>query len=261
MSSAGITTKLRAAAVMAAIWMSTGGHARAEPARCATLDADRATEVARLLPRGSRVLYYCQPCGDQQPGPWEIVDEVAIVGSGTDARYVRINGKPVTLGWTYYLAADGTARDVALQVGCPAEGVSQVLTLAAPSFPTRRYKLGLTIEVMSSKDDGRAWDPGGGLPDPVIRGGLFQGGQMVKALTCVQQDTLTSTCLDATVIEANEDTVLSLAVADKDALEDDDIGTVAASLREAIERPGKPITLRGVKGQIKSATLWLTPIE
>lgn len=124
--------------------LTLGGQttARADPHdQCALVDAELARRTATLLPERAEVLRYCQPCGDKIAGAWELITEVAIVSSGANGRRIQINKKYVDLAYTYYRSKDGSARNVALQVGCPATGVSQVLALepaTPPPTPTPR---------------------------------------------------------------------------------------------------------------------------
>jgi hypothetical protein len=233
--------------------------------QCSVVTKEQASRVADLLLTGSKVLHFCQPCGEREPGSWEAVKEVAIVGSGASAgRQVRLNGRVVDLAYVYYLATDGTARDLALAIGCRAEGVSESLTFKTPAAPPpagmRRYKLTLTAELLSSKADGRAWDAAGGLPDPLVRAVIVLDGKEIRELTCSQQDALTSSCLSGTIIEVNEDCGIALSIQDKDVADNDDVGTASMMLKLAI-RQGRPVTMRDVHGQLKSVTMALVPAE
>lgn len=228
--------------------------------QCTALTVDQANRTAALLPVGARILHYCPQCGDAAPSAWEDIRELSIVGSGDQPRSVKINGKVRDLAYTYYWARDQSGRNVALQVGCPARDIQPVLWLRQ-NDPLRRYKLTLTIEIMGSKANGTRWDPAGDAPDPVIRGELFQGQKHVRDLTCGEQDTYRSTCLNGTIIEANSDFMLSLDLDDWDAIDDDTIGHLDVRLADAIASPGRQIIVRQTIGQIKSAVLTLTPVQ
>jgi len=244
------------AAVFGLVLMVGAPAARADSDRCSSLSAAQATKAATLLPRRSQVVRYCQPCGDAAVGETVTVDEVAVVGSGTDPRTLRINNQAISPSYTYYLSRYGEWHNLAFQAGCAAKGVAAKLT---PS--TKRYKLGLTIEILPLQADGSSWDMDS-YADPLLHGGLFQGSRQVRALGCEQSNTRVVTCLSGTVVDVDENTILSLVLQDYDDVSgNEDIGTVGASLWDAALRPGKAITATRTTGQIKSATLSLTPVE
>jgi len=225
--------------------------------------ADQATKVANLLARGARYFEYLAGCAPTCP--WKTIDEVAIVGGGSAPRQIRLNGTAVVVGAIYYFASDGNAHNLAMQVGCPVDGYPASIPLSEPTPKgTGRFTLKLQLDVMSSKADGRVWDAGGGLgalPDPILRGSLYRDNKLVSALTCRQDNTFVSTCLSGTIIDANEATSLVLDVKDWDDVSDNDaIGALSVSLRDAIRSAGRAINVRA-SGQIKSVTLSLTPIE
>ena len=242
-----------------------GGRATADPRSCASVTADQATKAANLLPRGQKFFQYCPTC-EPQMGTWQTIDTVLIGGSGSALRQVFLNGTVVVVGAIYYFGADGNAHNLARQVGCLVDGYPASIPLSAPTpTGTRRYTLGLRIDVMASQANGTKWDvagfvKGGDAPDPILRGGLYRGNTLVKSLTCRQDNTFTSTCLSGTVVDADESLSLILDVKDWDETGDDDIGTVSVSLRDAIRSAGRANTAR-TSGQIKSATLSLTPVE
>ena len=236
-----------------------GGRASADPRSCASVTADQATKAANLLPRGAKFFQYCATC-EPQMGTWQTIDEVAIVGGGSTLRQIRLNGTAIVVGAIYYFGADGNAHNLARQAGCLVDGYPASIPLTAPApAGTRRYKLGLRINVMSSKANGAGWDVGSG-PDPVLRGGLYRGDTLVKSLTCREDNTLASTCLSGIVLDADESLSLILDVKDWDETGDDDIGAVSVSLRGAIQSAGRANNARA-SGQIKSVTLSLTPVE
>jgi hypothetical protein len=227
--------------------------------------AEQATKAANLLPRGAKFVTYCATC-EPQMGAWQTIDEVAIVGGGSAPRQIRLNGTAVVVGAIYYYGADGNAHNLAMQAGCLVDGYPAMIPLAPPTpTGTRRYTIGLRIDVMASQASGTRWDyagivKGGDAPDPILRGGLYRGNTLVKALTCRQDNTFTSTCLSGTIVDADEGLSLVLSVKDWDDTGDDDIGTLSVSLRDAIRSAGKAINVRAT-GQIKSVTLSLTPVE
>ena len=242
-----------------------GGRATADPRSCASVTADQATKVANLLARGSRYFEYLAGCA-QTTCPWKTIDEVAIVGGGSAPRQIRLNGTAVVVGAIYYFGADGNAHNLAMQAGCVVDGYPAKISLTTPApTDTRRFTLGLRIDISSSEADGSVWDYGGGLgalPDPILRGGLYRDGKQVRALTCRQDNTLVSTCLSGTIIDANEGTSLVLDIKEWDDGSDNDaIGALSVSLREAIRNGGRSVNVRASGRQIKSVTLSLTPVE
>lgn len=232
----------------------------AQADQCQQVSTEQANKAATLLPASAKFLVYCPPCGDKALSSWQTVGEVAVVGSGTAPREVRINGNAVDLAYVFYAATDGKAHNLALAAGCNAIGVPAALDLQQPQAPAKRYKLALTVEIMTSKANGKRWDPAGDAPDPVVKATMFQSNKKVRDLTCRQKETYTSTCLTGTVIEANDATIINAGLEDEDGISNDDIGWVHMPMSDAIGNLGKAVTLK-TGGQIKSATLTLTAVE
>lgn len=243
--------------ILAGVLGVASGQAVADPcANDASVTATQATKIQNLLGRGTEfaVLY---PDGF---GSWQTLNNLTVQGSGKESRSIFFDGVGMAIGTIYYRAKDGRAYNLGMAVGCSVEGAQAWFDIPAPVPPgSRRFKLELRIDVMSSKANGWAWDVATG-PDPILRGGLYRDNKLVRSLTCRGDNTYSSTCLNGTIIDANENTFLVLDVKDWDDTGDDDIGTISVSLRDAIRNGGRAINVRAT-GQIKSVALKLVPVE
>lgn len=229
--------------------------ALADP-QCAVVTAAQANKVSSILSRGSSFLWYCQPCGDRTPGDWRVLDELAVIGSGNGGRQIKINGLATDLAYVYYRTAMGTAHNLGHEVGCPVQGVSEVLTFR-PTVAKARYTLTIRIQIAST-NNGSDWDPDGSPPDPVLTLALFQGEQTVANLSCPRQaDTYVATCV--VTVDADDQSAIAGTVRDHDAFNDDDVGVIATSLEQAVKNPGRAVPMRSIVGQIRAATVTLAP--
>lgn len=103
---------------------------------------------------------------------------------------------------------------------------------------------------MPSKADGRAWDGGGGLPDPVVK--LYIDDVLVAS--CKQPDSEIHLCLNGLVVDLAPTSTITLAVKDKDMLEDDAIGAAGPWQPIGQTDLNQPTFLK-THGQIKSAAI------
>lgn len=127
----------------------------------------------------------------------------------------------------------------------------------APGIKPGRYKLNLTTEILSSKADGSRWDPMGDPPDPIVTATIYGAGKP-RTIKCRQKDTLTSDCLNGTVIDVDMTTMIEFTLVDEDAVKNDKIGKIdRVWFANSANKPEKPISVT-TSGQIKSATLSLT---
>jgi len=103
--------------------------------QCTIVDAD-AAHAAVELARDRATVSYCEPCGDKKPTATAVRTRSArVISSQTDAR-VAIDGKEVDLAYTFVQTGKTTWTNLALMVGCGAQGVSAFLTLKpAPPPP------------------------------------------------------------------------------------------------------------------------------
>jgi hypothetical protein len=231
-----------------------------DTAQCAEVTADQANKAAKLLPRGAKVRWFCPQCGDKDAGPWTRIDRLSVAGSGDAQRRIRINGGTVDLAYLFYLAKDGAAHNVAKAVGCPVKDVPD--SIVGPTTPLKRYKLDLSIEVKPTKANGASWELiDQDAPDPRVRGGVYLGGKEIQALACGHQDSFRLSCLNGTMVEVNAETTLVLVVEDKDPFDNDLIGGIETTFQRAIVHQGQAVEPGKVTGQIKSATMTLTPVK
>lgn len=228
--------------------------------QCVNLTVDQASKAARLVPAGSRALYYCELCGDKDPGPWQDITEVAIVaGTGAGSRSLKVNGRVVDIAYVYYWdSKDRTGRNVASDAGCPVHGVQRVLSLRQ-NAPARQYRMIIVVDIMPTKANGNRWDPMGDPPDPQFSGDLYNGNVHMMKLpgNPYQNDTFQGT-YDA-IVTADANNAILFSVEDWDGmLSPDHIGEVRGRLADAINAGGKPVKLE-TAGQISSATVRLIP--
>jgi hypothetical protein len=127
-----------------------------------------------------------------------------------------------------------------------------------PGIKPGRYKLNLIVEILSSKADGAKWDPMGDPPDPIVTATVYGAGKP-RPITCRQKNTLTSDCLNGTVIDVDVNTMIEISLVDEDAVKHDKIGSIGRVwFAGSANKPEKAIRVT-TSGPIKSATLILTP--
>lgn len=102
------------------------GTARAD--QCAWLDDEQATTAQVILQEHPNVLEYCEPCGDEKPGEPFPVKTVHIAIPKPGYKTIVINSEEVDLAYLYIEISPTQYENLALQVGCPAEDVSQSVT-------------------------------------------------------------------------------------------------------------------------------------
>lgn len=253
--------RIAIAFALALIGVSAGlAHADAHCASDNEVTAGQATKIASLLPRGAQ---FFELYPDASVSSWKTLNNLSIEGSGSASRQIYLDGVGMAIGGIYYLAKNNKAYNLALAVGCSVEGVPTAFDVPppAPQVPagSRRFKISLRIDVMSSDANGQSWDWIDGVPDLVVHGGLYLNGKTVRSLSCRNPNTLTATCLNGTIIDASEDTWLVLNIDDTGG-ENEAVGKLSVSLRDAVRNGGRPINVR-TSGQIKSATLRLIPVE
>lgn len=235
-----------------------GGASRLTQAdgQCKNVSSDMANKASSIMRRGAQFVVYCQPCGDKSAGAWRTVDEIAVVGGGSSPRQIKINGAVTDLAYVYYQTSLGTASNLGNDVGCAARGVSQTLSFR-PTIAKARYTLTIRIQIAAT-DNGGDWDAvDGSPPDPVFALQLYQSGQPVSKVACAsQKDTFVATCV--VTLDADDQTAIGGQLRDRDAVEDDDIGAIATPLGPAIKALNRAVAMRGVEGQIGSATVTLT---
>ena len=133
---------------------------------------------------------------------------------------------------------------------------TKALDWARPELKPGRYRINVSVAVMSSKEDGRFWDGGGGPPDPVVS--LYVDGQFARS--CKAQDSFHNQCLSGSAVSLTDDSQIWLKVIDKDLSGDDDIGgtTPVEPVGKALLR--RPFSLPTI-GQVKSAEIIFTPLN
>jgi len=105
-----------------AILMSISASAFAD--QCQALDADQAARAALLIQSGSEIASLCQNCGEVIRGAqYSTARAVRIVGGE-----LTIAGKGVDLAYTYVKVAPKKYVNVAMVIGCPADGMSRMIT-------------------------------------------------------------------------------------------------------------------------------------
>jgi hypothetical protein len=97
--------------------------------QCAYITKSEAKSAKSYVPKGSQVLFLCEPCGETQPTPVQVSSSRAKpVGSGN---YWGLNINEVKaqdLAYTFVKTSKDTYTNLASLVGCPASGVSETIT-------------------------------------------------------------------------------------------------------------------------------------
>jgi hypothetical protein len=98
--------------------------------QCAYVSGTIAKRADLLLQNGAEVVSYCEPCGETLG-----MAKIAVVrkANKTSADYknyqqIKINNKDVDLAYTFVKVAPNRYVNVAKAVGCPATGVSEVIS-------------------------------------------------------------------------------------------------------------------------------------
>jgi hypothetical protein len=119
------TWTLSLAAVGCALALNTA-HAD----QCAWIDADQAEKAQQLLAKHSKVIEYCEPCGQKAPGAPFTAKDVQIATPQDGYREVQIAGKGIDLAYTFVKVSSTKYKNLAMLAGCPAQDVSKELTIA-----------------------------------------------------------------------------------------------------------------------------------
>lgn len=133
--------------------------------QCALVDSKVATKAIELVRRSTKVLDFCEPCGDKVArGPYRIVS------TEIRGRQVVINSKPVDLAYVYIHTGGDDYSNLAKEAGCIAHGVSPTVKDSRsaqtplppppmPSGPPMPPGGPPTIKRVSSPDDiGGTWN-------------------------------------------------------------------------------------------------------
>jgi hypothetical protein len=93
-----------------------------------------AEAAAKLVKAGSRVLEFCEPCGDRAPKQPYTVSKVAV----RQQRELVVNGAGVDLAYLFIETAKNEFKNVGLATSCGAAKVSAVIRDGKPSGPISR---------------------------------------------------------------------------------------------------------------------------
>lgn len=93
--------------------------------QCEWVDPAVAQKAQQLLASHSKVIAFCEPCGDKAPGVPAVADSVEL-----DEHGVRINGSAVDLAYTFVQTSPTQYQNLALLAGCEAHDVSPSLKVA-----------------------------------------------------------------------------------------------------------------------------------
>jgi len=99
--------------------------ARAD-APCSSVTASQATKIAEQLQPQTSYFEYGE-------SSWKTVNDLAIIGSGSQLRRIRLNGVMVATG-SIYVFAGTVAYNLAWAVDCRADGYPSTISLAPPAI-------------------------------------------------------------------------------------------------------------------------------
>jgi hypothetical protein len=124
---------MRIAIACLAATIIAGAAAPAHADQCAWLDDDSvARRAAAALAAADSVLAFCEPCGDPAPGAPAKVGRVGTRAVGDGFRELTLDDRGIDLAYTYVRSpGGGVYANLAALAGCPADGVSPTLTIAA----------------------------------------------------------------------------------------------------------------------------------
>jgi hypothetical protein len=105
------------------------GTARAD--QCQWVDAAVARRAEAILAHKPRVIAFCEPCGEQAPGMPAVARTVSVRTPQDGYREVILDGRGIDLAYTYVQTSEARYRNLAELAGCPADGVSPRLEVAA----------------------------------------------------------------------------------------------------------------------------------
>jgi hypothetical protein len=93
------------------------------------LTKKQAEEAYKLLSHQKRVLFYCEPCGEER-GQLVKIKEIKVepfdIGDGKSDYYdITINGERIDLAYTYIPRGDGKWENVGMKLGYPTVEVSR----------------------------------------------------------------------------------------------------------------------------------------
>jgi hypothetical protein len=112
------------------ILLALGGLAgTAHADQCEWVSEAQAAKAAAILANKPKLIEFCEPCGDAAPGEPFVPKAIerAAVGDGYQA--VSIDGRSYDLAYTFAKTTDTHYENLAMLVGCPAEGVSPSLKI------------------------------------------------------------------------------------------------------------------------------------
>ncbi len=96
--------------------------------QCQIVSAEQAERAQLLLRPGAEVMSLCEPCNEvSRDAKVSVVRSVSSNDYDSD-KEIKINTKVVDLAYTFIKVAPNRFVNVAKVVGCPAEGVSDVVT-------------------------------------------------------------------------------------------------------------------------------------
>ena len=95
--------------------------------QCALNSATTAEAAAKLVPPGSRVLEFCEPCRERAPGTPYIVKTVAVRGGE-----LLVNGSAVDLAYLFVETSKTEYKNVGVATGCGASRVSAYIRDGKP---------------------------------------------------------------------------------------------------------------------------------
>jgi hypothetical protein len=116
--------------VAVAVWMSGVSVAYAD--QCEWVDEAVAQKAVALIREAGAVVEWCQPCGEEKPGPPRPVTSVEMhnVDDGR-SRAIAVNGKDEDLAYLYVRSGSDTWRNASKSSGCPSTGVTSEFRLSS----------------------------------------------------------------------------------------------------------------------------------
>ena len=109
------------------------GTGTASADQCALNSAAVNTKAITLIKPGSRVLEYCEPCGDTAPGKSFEVNKVEVKQG-----QILVNGTGVDLAYLYVEVRTDELHNVGIRAGCGPSQVSDAIIKGRPTAPPPR---------------------------------------------------------------------------------------------------------------------------
>lgn len=135
---------------------AVAGTARAD--QCQWVTKAQADKAQQILTSSSKLVEYCEPCGDAAPGVPQRIESANAMVPAASYWELSINGKPADLAYVFVKTSDTEYTNLAKLAGCPATGVSPSLTIA-PETPTG---------VLITPEDKPAEQPAPPAPAPAV---------------------------------------------------------------------------------------------